>query len=155
MGRKERRHRRRGGDDGPGQPWKKAIGIASSRSENSAIKCIVKSSPSSSLMGTVKCGKELMYCSLLRLLRNQHTHNVSNVLELLHRTTNSLADNMMLTRNNATTAETTATYQSYVSIHSLTVFCIQLLVTPYLLSSCLFSYVSGAIFETCSNCFRS
>jgi hypothetical protein len=44
----------------PGQPWKKAMGIAVGDVENRARKWIVNSEPSGSVTGIVKFGNELM-----------------------------------------------------------------------------------------------
>lgn len=51
----------------PGQPWKKAIGIAVGEVEKRARKWIVKSEPSGSVTGIVKFGNELMRSSHLLL----------------------------------------------------------------------------------------
>lgn len=53
--------------DIPGQPWNRANGTASRFSEKSAMKWTLNSSPSSSLIGIVKLGNELM-CFSQRLL---------------------------------------------------------------------------------------
>jgi hypothetical protein len=51
----------------PGQPWKKAMGIASGFDENRAVKWTLNTVPSSSLMSSLKLGNELMWSSSLRL----------------------------------------------------------------------------------------
>jgi hypothetical protein len=51
----------------PGQPWKKARGMADGFSEKRAVKWMSKVSPESSVMLVLKAGNELMLDSSLRL----------------------------------------------------------------------------------------
>jgi len=64
----------------PGQPWKKAIGMADGLREKSAVKCMSNSLPSSSVILDLKAGKELMCSSSLRLVNVREVHGVESML---------------------------------------------------------------------------